>query len=145
MLVNFIAQAVADKEYRTKHLAIAHGLRPKYFWIGTFGANFSVITISYMVCPLCIQLFDIKYLNTPAALPLIWGTTLATSAASLFWGYVVSAFFQKQATVLKVAPSIAVFLNLIPTLTVFVYLVLCLVEGGRPPNQEEQTAIAEQL
>ena len=50
----------------------------------------------------------------------------------------MSGFFQKQATVLKVAPSVTVFLNLIPTITVFVYLVLCLVEGGRPPTQEEQ-------
>jgi hypothetical protein len=122
MLVLFVAQAVEDKENRTKYLSLCHGLKPQYFWAGTFFANYSVVLVSNMITPIYIFMFQISGWSETADLTMLTLVCIVAPAAALFWGYAISGLFKKQTTVLKVIPPVNSFLTILPPIGVFLTL-----------------------
>ncbi|CAD7927180.1 unnamed protein product [Amoebophrya sp. A25] len=80
------------------------------------------------------------FFSIPVTMFILYLLVLAGTGAMLLWSYVLSSFFQKQETALKVVPVFLTLSNLVPLILIAVFLL-----QGIIPGHEDKTQIAHAL
>jgi len=119
----FTMHLITDKQMKCKHTAIAQGLSVESYWVGTFIANYLTIL------PLALLLVGLCAFRPPAglpdtSLPILFLMALIYPVGLLVYAYTFSLFFETVEVAMKVIPLANLFLGIIPTVAVMVFVVI---------------------